>query len=275
MENLVPLYRSTLQACSPTTPEQRRDVFKLRYQVYCLERGFEPPAQFSDRIETDDFDDRAVHFMTRHRPTQNVLGVTRLVLDAPRGDLPLPVETHDLPVAREILARLRKSGKVKLAEVSRLAVTRDLSTLCESPAVAVDSQVVRPISPEMSRILPQHVSIGLLALLFRESWELGVTHWVALLDSALMRCYARIGIQCQPIGPAIEHRGRRQPIVANLTEVWGEIQRRCPPMARLIQDFARDSDFEEAFVAKRQAQYGRTAALLDQPFIAEVQRATA
>lgn len=240
MKNLTSVYRSSLQASTAATQAERNDAFRLRYQVYCLERGFEAPAFFDNQIETDDYDANAIHFLTRYRPTRSVLGVTRLVLD--ESDSLLPIESHEIPGVGEHLGKLRDAGN-RIAEVSRLAVTRDLGSLCQTPSVNVPLPMMMGTPTEMpARIIPQHVSMGLLALLFKKSRESGITHWVALLDAALVRCYARLGIQGQMIGPAIEHRGKRQPVLMNLTEVWERIQERCAPLARLIMDFIAEGD---------------------------------
>ena len=62
------------------TPESQREAFRVRHQVYCLERGFEPGV---GDIETDEFDARARHVLLGHRTTGNVLGTVRIVLSAP------------------------------------------------------------------------------------------------------------------------------------------------------------------------------------------------
>jgi N-acyl amino acid synthase of PEP-CTERM/exosortase system len=51
------------------TPASLSEALALRYQVYCLERGFEDPASNPDGHERDEFDERSVHAIVRHRPT--------------------------------------------------------------------------------------------------------------------------------------------------------------------------------------------------------------
>lgn len=253
MKNLTTLYRSSLQAHTATTTAERNEAFRLRYQVYCLERGFEPPGMSGKQIETDTYDKNAIHFLTRYRATRSVLGVTRLVVDQADTASSLPIESHAIPGVETALNELRADGH-RLAEVSRLAVTRDLGSLCRAPAkasVSLDPSFMMSPPPSANdiiaspaRIIPQHISMGLLALLFKKSRDAGITHWVALLDAALVRCYSRFGIQGRTIGPAIEHRGLRQPVLMKLSEVWGHIQERCPPLAKLIQEFSANAGSE-------------------------------
>lgn len=235
MNNLSALYRSSLHATAASTQSEREDAFRLRYQVYCVERGFEPSASFDCKSESDRYDDRAIHLLSRHRASGNVLGVTRLVPDDHQNDRALPIENHHLESVQDYLTRMRRSGMIRMAEISRLAVTRDINGLCDQRQRAYEPGTAG-IEAIGSRIKPQHVSMGLLAILFRQSLELGITHWVALADSNLLRCYGRLGIQCHKIGPEVDFRGPRQPMVANIVEVWNEVQRRCPPLANLIKD---------------------------------------
>ena len=51
------------------TPELLREVYRMRYEVYCLEMGFERPEQFPDGLERDDYDRRARHCLLQHRAT--------------------------------------------------------------------------------------------------------------------------------------------------------------------------------------------------------------
>ena len=60
------------------TEQLRRDAFRLRYRVYCEERKFERREDFPDRLESDRFDDGAVHAIVRHRETGIVVGAVRL-----------------------------------------------------------------------------------------------------------------------------------------------------------------------------------------------------
>ena len=61
------------------TPGSREIHFNLRYQVYCEEMGFEDKDRFPDQMESDEWDDCAVHFLVRHRYTGQWLAAMRLV----------------------------------------------------------------------------------------------------------------------------------------------------------------------------------------------------
>jgi len=42
---------------------------RLRYQVYCIENGYEDPDAHPDAVERDNFDSHAVHGLLRHLST--------------------------------------------------------------------------------------------------------------------------------------------------------------------------------------------------------------
>ncbi|AHK80773.1 hypothetical protein M911_13930 [Ectothiorhodospira haloalkaliphila] len=70
------------------TREMRRIHHRLRYQVYCLETGYEDPAAFPDGMERDEWDEYSIPFLVRHRPSGEWIGTMRLI---PSLDGRLPI----------------------------------------------------------------------------------------------------------------------------------------------------------------------------------------
>ncbi|MDN3517175.1 PEP-CTERM/exosortase system-associated acyltransferase [Aquisalimonas lutea] len=225
MNDLSSVYGHVLLAQLVDNPASQELAFRLRHQVYCKERGFEPDDSFPDGLERDEHDDRALQILVRNRLCGSPLGVSRVVLDDPGAQRSLPVETHGCTAVRERLARLRAMEYVQLAEISRFAVTRNLNRVVES----------------QQDVGSAHVSMGVIAMIFAQSWRYGVTHWVGLLDASLPRFLRRLGITCQPIGSVIEFRGTRQPVLADLRDVWQGVARRNPDLIRLAERFANES----------------------------------
>ncbi|WP_290633266.1 PEP-CTERM/exosortase system-associated acyltransferase [Aquisalimonas sp.] len=219
MNNLSAIYHESLLAQCAQDPGAVQDALRLRYQVYCLERGYEDYSRFPDHMETDEYDDAATHVLVRNRSDGTTVGTSRLVFDDGHG---LPIRTHGSRSVEQQLARTRQlNPSCRIAEVSRFAVTRTFSTLMsQQQSVMVSSR---------------HVTMGLVALLFRQSWESGVTHWTALLNAALIRFFTRVGIHFQPIGPVINHRGARQPVMASLDALWSGVKAEGTALARLAE----------------------------------------
>ena len=71
-------------------PGELKDLFSLRYSVFCLERGFLKAEDYPDGLEKDEFDAHSIQLAVRD--TQGRLaGTARLVRNSPLG---LPLERH-------------------------------------------------------------------------------------------------------------------------------------------------------------------------------------
>ena len=125
------------------TPETLREVFRLRYRVYCLERRFENPADHPNGQETDQFDRRSLHSLLVYQRTGAMTGTVRLVLPELGGAadhiphspgtvrLIMPIDGADpaLPI-QQVCSELAVWPQDLLpaattAEISRFAVSKD------------------------------------------------------------------------------------------------------------------------------------------------------
>src|SRR5688572_31507692 len=85
-DTLLDRFNRHVRTMSADTPELIRRAQEIRYQVYCVERQFENPADHPDRREKDKLDGHSVHSLLIHRMTGHALGTVRLVL--PRREAP-------------------------------------------------------------------------------------------------------------------------------------------------------------------------------------------
>ena len=193
------------RAVSADTRELIEKAFALRYQVYCLERQFEDPNQLESGLETDQFDRHSVHSLVFHRPQEEPIGTARLILPQAR------------PNSLPIQGLLKKSGMSachyfpnhSVAEVSRFAISKEFRRRkVESKSIA-EADAKR----EMHGNLP---CLGLFQMLMRQSLELGVEYWAAVMEPKLLRMLAAMGIRFQPIGPLVSYHGLRQPSFCHL-----------------------------------------------------------
>ena len=73
------------------TEESKEIHFKLRYKVFCLEKGYEDAKKFPDEMEKDKYDGHAIHFIVRHKLSRQWVGAFRIIM----GRLPkLPIHQH-------------------------------------------------------------------------------------------------------------------------------------------------------------------------------------
>jgi N-acyl-L-homoserine lactone synthetase len=175
------------------SPKQLSEVYQLRHQVYCLERGFEPG---EDGEENDEFDCRSRHVLLRETDGQ-VVGTVRIIApDQANLAASFPIQRlcgpellQDLPLAtageisRFAISKQRRGGEAML---TRLALMRGIAQL---------------------------------------SSEMGLTHWLAVMDRGLMRLQRRNSIRFEPLGPLVSFHGIRQPAVGEIVSVVNRIRR--------------------------------------------------
>ncbi|HYW75865.1 MAG TPA: PEP-CTERM/exosortase system-associated acyltransferase [Gammaproteobacteria bacterium] len=229
LDDLFGHYFELLEA---DTPELRDEVFRLRYQVYCLETGFEDKEQFPDGRERDPFDSLARYALVRRRGSNVAVATVRLVgADLSREDTVFPLEQ---PYPGLLAARGFGPDKLPrgtTAEISRFAISRQFKrrvgepgTLAGVSEANVDGGVDPRACPSDRRAEP-FIIMGLFKAIFRLSIENGYTHWVAAMEPALLRLLSRFGIKFVRIGAPITFHGTRQPCMGCLGEMYDSVYR--------------------------------------------------
>jgi N-acyl-L-homoserine lactone synthetase len=193
------------------TPEKREAAYRLRHQVYCTERGYEAG---QGRLETDRFDERAGHALLTQLSTGRVIGTVRLVAPAtPLRDcaaLDVPMQ-HVCPPGL-----FRSLPRVRIGEISRFAISKELRD-------------------DAAGALP--LRLGLLRGIVELSANMQLSAWCAIMERSLLRLLRLSGVHFEPLGPAIEYRGLRQPLWGRIDDVLGRMQRDCPAVWNYITDF--------------------------------------
>jgi N-acyl amino acid synthase of PEP-CTERM/exosortase system len=194
------------------------EVYRLRYQVYCIENAFENPAEHPDRRERDEYDHRSVHTLLRHRPTGTFAGAVRVILPGTEEMLqPLPVEAVLASEGRVLPKRLPRRTT---AEISRFLVSKEFRRRRgeERYADGGTSSGAAQRAFEERRTAP-YITFGLLGGALDLCTQFGVTHICAMMEPALIRILRRSGVEFEEIGAPIEHHGLRQPCVARLRDL--------------------------------------------------------
>ncbi len=167
----------------------RRQVYRLRYEVYCLETGYEDAQAYPDGFERDRWDADAWHFLCRSHDGRP-MGTVRLI---PATDEPLPMELCCRITAPEF-KRIRATS----AEVSRLAVLR--SPRCRGGARFGDRH--SGLVEDCCRL--ETPLLGLLRLVYHRWMREGLTHLLAMMDRRLQLLLRKQGLRFRPIGPEVE-----------------------------------------------------------------------
>lgn len=226
---------------------QRREAHQLRYEIYCIERGYEDPSRFSGGLEEDEFDSHSVHSLVRHTSSGMAAGVVRLILPNPlKPESLLPIELSCGHSFNQAVLGDFEFPRTAIAEVSRFAISNRLIARAGQGGdipVSGPQAVNMPSRGEASQYLP-HISLGLIAMLFVTSARHQITHWYAAMEPSLSRLLSRSGVDFTPIGPVIDYHGRRQPMIANVRDLLGNIYHRRYEFYQLIEQLGGvPSDF--------------------------------
>ena len=236
----IELFRRYLAVVRAHTEEELDSVFRLRFQVYCLERGFEDATEYPDGRERDGDDARSLHSLLLDRATGSAVGTVRLIL---------PYGGGDLPVFRLIGSRERYRAGLPLettAEVSRFAVAKTFRRQIENGwRPGPGSAAVAGCGREPAY---QLLTAGLIRAIVTMSAVGGITHIVAMMEPTLLRLLGRLGVAFHPLGEPVEHHGRRQPGWAVITHLIASIKNRHPELGEIIADIGRRTLEQPALV---------------------------
>jgi len=207
----------------PLSDELISEVFRLRYQVYCLEWGFEDPSDYENAIEYDEYDEFSTHFGAFEENTKSIVGTARIILPSFRS----------LPILKNFEIKQNPYMEVEdncFGEISRLAISKVYRRRVVDQAFS-SNNVINLLDEKEKRNRRKNIEIqlvtGLYHCIYRESVDLGLTHLYAVMAKGLYHLLASWGIVWHPIGPEIHYHGLRTPYVASIAEnmAWLEANR--------------------------------------------------
>jgi N-acyl amino acid synthase of PEP-CTERM/exosortase system len=246
MQNLSDSFHMHLEARIANSEKLKIDAHRVRYKVYCVERGYEDQTKFPDRLEKDDFDSESVHAVVRHRASKQSVGVVRLVLPNPKNpNRKFPIETHFGHLLEKHTLGRFKFNRHNIGEVSRFAVSKQSLKQIHDRLVSERLHTRPTIHQNDPKQLLPHISLGLIATLFAISREHGIDYWYAAMEPSLSRLLTRLGIDFVPIGPIMDYHGRRLPMIARVSDLLGNIQRSRKDFFKLITDVGGAPTLEE------------------------------
>jgi N-acyl amino acid synthase of PEP-CTERM/exosortase system len=222
--------RTLFQRIFANTPELIREAYRLRYQVYCVERQFENPAQSPDGLERDGYDRHSLHGILRHRATGTAIGTMRWILhkaDAGARSFPLYEVCQD--------PRMRSQGFLPLertAELSRFAISKEFRRRADDGAYGI----TRPAIERDNREPISNIALHLIAFALQIAFARGVEYGVAAMEPSLLRLLRRFALTFEPLGPLVQYHGWRQPCYAHVPSVMAQVKRERPEIWELVSD---------------------------------------
>lgn len=187
------LYLKDMLIKRVTNTKELNDVFRIRYDVYCLERGYERAEDCPSGFEMDEYDPYSLHFIAYVK--SNPVGTARVILPNPLG---LPVERYC-----NVDIKTFCSDTVQAAEISRLAVS---------------SEATKGFSINRGGI-----TLSLIRELFKVAAPLNVKYVFSAMSTGLDRMLKKCGIQFYQAGAPVEYHGIRTPYYASIDDLKTEL----------------------------------------------------
>jgi N-acyl amino acid synthase of PEP-CTERM/exosortase system len=211
--------------------ELRDEVFRLRYQVYCVENPFENPEDNPDGLERDSYDSRAVHCLLRHKRSRNWAGAVRLIL--PKTDNPAHSFALQEVCNDPVIGDPQRFPVSRMAEVSRFCISKDFRKRQGDWLYPQSNEAQHP--EDERRVIP-NMTLGLIEGLVRMSLDHDVHYWCAVMERPLLRLLSRLGIYFERIGPLVEYHGRRQPCMLRVDTMLERVREERPDVWEVITD---------------------------------------
>jgi len=193
------------------THKLQEEVYKIRYQVYCQELGYELEEDCPNGMEQDIFDQRSVHCLLLHRASGHYAGCVRLVLpELHEGNTNLPFERVYGGVSESNIKEVKNLSRHSFGEVSRLAVTAEFRK--RSGEAQTSHGVSALASKAVQNDEKRHfslIAVGLYLAATSVAIELGLESALSLMEPRLARHLRRFGIEFHQIGEFIEFHGQR------------------------------------------------------------------
>ncbi len=226
MDTFSNLFQQNFEIVKAVSPSLIDEAYKLRYQVYCEEKGYEDATRYPDGREIDEYDNRAVHSLVRHRHSGIYVGVVRLVLPQLSGvDCMLPTEEHCGLNLAESHPRLAKLSRYSVGEISRFSVSKVFRRRIAEEGliwgVCQDGESYNSnFFPGYDRRHLPMITLGLISAVFSMAAEHGLEYCYAAMEPTLLRLLKRFGINFQALSMPVDYHGMRVPAVIQAKDIF-------------------------------------------------------
>jgi N-acyl amino acid synthase of PEP-CTERM/exosortase system len=206
------MFDETFRVCFADTPFGVALHQRIRYRVFCLDKGFEDPCAFSSARETDAWDDQSAHFIVQDKTTRQWVAATRMVL--PKGGRPLPVDN---------LGAFDRDGFGQVdrpvAEISRFCIVRNrpqrsIGTEGLSEANSLQLWGIGAIGKSRQF----EITLGMMRAQIIFALKRGIDACVMLITDPFARLLRRLGLRFTQVGPPVQHRGTRTAYLVDMRE---------------------------------------------------------
>jgi len=224
------------------TPELQEIVYQIRYQVYCLETGFEDPERFPDEMERDEYDAHALHALLCHHPSGEYAGCVRLILDRPGTPrLLFPFERYCGHSLRRNIIDPARLPRGSFGEISRLAVRshfrRRGNERYDPRGIPQGGRA--DISQNDHRRGFPHIALGLYLAGAALGLINGLNGVFVMMEPRLARHMRRYGIIFRAAGEVVDYHGLRGPFYMSRDDLYRHMK---PEIRDLLDTIVAELD---------------------------------
>ena len=238
--DLVEPYREFFSITLADTDELRKEVFRLRYDVYCQELGWEAPDNFPDRLERDIYDSASRNCLLKHNRSGEWAGTVRMVMSHDSDLDPLiPLVGHCADKLFDGPLRPDRLSEGSYGEISRLALRREFRRRRgeQNNPEGHGEQLFEWTQDERRRF--PHIALGLYLGASAVGLADGATGVYAMMEPRLARHLKFAGIRFEQVGEPIDFRGLRAPFYISRKALFRYLSR---PLRKLL--FAISDDLQ-------------------------------
>jgi len=223
------------------TADQACQAGRLRHQVYCEERGYEPTTP--NGIEADRHDADSLHCLLTHRRTGSPAGCVRLICAS--EDATLALEDYCLGALHLDFMNTLGTSRDHVCEVSRLAV---------APAFRMGTgrcDDVASISnfTESERLCAALVTAATFLSAIATADLTGRSNVFAVMAAPLPRLLRRFGIGVNQAGDFMDHHGRRAPHFITVEEAVAGMHPDVAAFYQSIRATLAEGEERQVFIA--------------------------
>ncbi len=222
------------------TAEELDEVFRLRYQVYCLENHFLDVDDNPNEREVDVYDDLSEHTLLIHRPSGLIIGSARVILpnvDNCHNSFPMQ-EVCNIP---QFLSR---EEVLSSCEVSRFCISKSQRNRVEDTSqytAVYDIVASQEIDAKTKKTIP-YTSLGLLKGVTSIAINNGMSEVYAVMEPKLIRFIVKLGGEFEQVGEEVEYHGLRIPSKFQPLNLYNKIYKNNPELWNYLTD---DGHFHE------------------------------
>ncbi|MGR8999984.1 MAG: PEP-CTERM/exosortase system-associated acyltransferase [Gammaproteobacteria bacterium] len=227
--NIIDHFNQHFEMVPAISDELKNEVYKLRYQVYCVENGnktgFKNPVELPEGVEFDEYDSHSSHYLIRHRKLGIFMATTRLILLDPRNqEKPFPFEIHS---RIENVNLVRDISRHKMAELSRFCVSKEFRRRKNEQHLLTTNDADSKVGfLQYEQRSSSYLTLALFACAIKMSSENDIHYWYALMEPALKRLVSALGINFVGIGPLVNFYGTRQPCMIKVADLLDSVAKK-------------------------------------------------